>query len=160
MPRIGGGPFLFYGWFDDVILTEDRWINRRKDRYVIWGWLQVGHVFLAPTASDTPEWLHYHPHVMDSTKPKNRIYSASESLELSGELMKCRAGGIFGREHSVRCLTHTAGQRGLYPDNLPPWLAVKGNEVDPGNWTAGMGVGKPTSERSPCPRNDVSTVPR
>ena len=36
---------------------------------------------------------------------------------------------------------------------------MKGNEVDPGNWTGG--IVNPKSEkttRSKCPRNDVSTV--
>jgi hypothetical protein len=33
-------------------------------------------------------------------------------------------------------------------------------EVDPENWTAGTGADKPETNRTTCPKNDVSIVPR
>jgi hypothetical protein len=117
--------FLFYGWFDDVTRTTGGWMRSRSDRFVIWGWLQIGQIFAIPHIDAVPAWLRYHPHVVQTSShgSKNRIYVASPTLRIANETIDGRSGGgVFGCVASHRTLTRTPGRRGLYPDHVPSWL--------------------------------------
>lgn len=117
-----GDVFLFYGWFDDVACSDGKWRRAGNDRFVIWGWLQVGQIVTPPTS---PPWLSYHPHVKhhgSAGYAKNRIYVAAPKLVLPGQRTFLPGGGVFRAEVPTRCLTTHLGKRGLRPDKLPPWL--------------------------------------
>jgi len=118
-----GDLFLFYGWYDDVSPSRRGWHAAGHHRFLIWGWLQVGEIFDAPTKSTVPAWLRYHPHVVQKYPLKNRIYVAADTLIIDGQRVSgWDGGGIFGCEHPARNLTQNHGRRGLFPDQLPPWL--------------------------------------
>jgi hypothetical protein len=116
-----GDLFIFYGWFDDVSLTT---LHRSHvDRFCVFGYLQIGQIFHNPSPATTPSWLHYHPHISNgSAYRNNRIYVASPSLSFPNEsgisLPKHSGGGILNPAATNRCLTKTAGKRGMYPDKL------------------------------------------
>jgi hypothetical protein len=127
-PVADGDLFLFYGWFDDIVYANPRWFGAKNDRYIIWGWLQIGKIYRAPSVPTVPSWLNYHPHVVQCHRPayrNNRIYAASPSLTIGGERMSgWKGGGIFPFEHPNRCLTSAPGYRGPRPNRLPAWLKI------------------------------------
>ena len=116
-----GDLFIFYGWFDDVIMTTLR--RSHHDKYCVFGYLQIGKLIRSPSPATTSSWLHYHPHITSRRYYRNnRIYIASPSLTLpadSGISLPSHSGGcLLNPAISSRCLTTTFGKRGLYPDLL------------------------------------------
>lgn len=118
-----GDLFLFYGWFDDVLTTGVRPVSRGHDRYVIWGWLQIGSIAVPP---HIPAWLNYHPHVANAShfSRNNRIYVSSPTLTRVNTSAKWAGGGTFTNEHPNRNLTAVLGKRGTYPTRLPRWFSA------------------------------------
>jgi len=124
-----GDIFLFYGWFDDE-LSRVPWRYAHKDRYIIWGWLQVDCVIHLKTGN-IPGWLSYHPHVVHagSFGSKNRVYIGSNHL--GGSIISgWRGAGVFGKEHSCRVLTKAPGHRTRYPDKIPAWMSFSKHQQE------------------------------
>ena len=117
-----GDLFLFYGWFDDVAATGARWVSLGNDRFVIWGWLQIGTIEVPP---HVPPWLKYHPHVVNAPhfSGNNRIYVSAPTLTSVDTSAKWAGGGAFTNEHPNRNLTALLGKRGTYPTRLPKWFS-------------------------------------
>lgn len=116
-----GDVIIFYGWFDDVNMTTFQ--RSSKDRFCVFGYLQIGQILHIPSPATIPSWLNYHSHVSNSAAySKNRIYVASSSLTLpadSGISLSFRSGGgILNPADPNRCLTTIPGKRGIYPDLL------------------------------------------
>jgi hypothetical protein len=121
-----GDLFLFYGWFDDVTKNLDgTWQRAGKDRYVLWGWLQIGSIVKIPNARPVPNWLRYHPHWIHRASPdmkNNRVYVAANQLAISsGCVPHYSGGGVFDREHVARNLS-LPGKRGRFPNACPPCI--------------------------------------
>lgn len=57
-----GDLFLFFGWFRQTTIIEGKlkYIRQSRDIHVIFGYLQIGHIF--DNYEELPEWLKYHPH--------------------------------------------------------------------------------------------------
>lgn len=148
---VGAGDlFLFYGWFDDVTRHPAGWRGSGNDRFLVWGWLQVGDIFHNPTEGNTPPWLHYHPHVIHGTSyKKNRIYVATRRLSVPGiPPSKFPGGGVFGVEANSRLISSTPGKRGRYPSRLPAGISlpskhrqehvIRAKDEDASRWVASL----------------------
>lgn len=111
-----GDIFIFYGWFADVNMTNG--LRQHRDRFCVFGYLQIGQIFHNPSTATTPSWLHYHPHITNAPAYKNnRIYVAPPKLTGAAGI-SLPGGGILNPADPPRCLTTTVGKRGLFPDRL------------------------------------------
>lgn len=76
-----GDLFLFYGWFRHAEQAGDGLRFRRGSNgyHVIFGYLEIGEILIAPAHTDLPAWLHDHPHAAPSRMAKmtNTIYVAA-----------------------------------------------------------------------------------
>lgn len=145
-----GDLFLFYGWFRDVeVNANDRYqhIGGGMNRHVIFGWLQIGEILDvgsdgAAAVAKKP-WLEKHPHVVGEWDQQNKIYIASETLDLPSVIsaQTLSGGGIFDKVASCRTLTQSGqGNRSLWalpkffsPENR---LAKLTYNVNPDKWSA------------------------
>lgn len=145
-----GDLFLFYGWFRDVEISEKgnyQYINSSKNRHVIFGWLQIGEILDVGSdgaaALKKKPWLEKHPHVVGGWEGKNKLYIASELLDLP-QIVSAKSlagGGVFGKVSSSRTLTQS-GQSNRSLWSLPKLFAPKSGlvtltyNVNPAKWRA------------------------
>ena len=76
-----GDLFIFFGWFNDVVKTEDGYKFIRGDgKHTIFGYLQIDKI-IHPNRDGVPAWLKNHPHakaISRLKKDSNCIYIAKE----------------------------------------------------------------------------------
>jgi hypothetical protein len=117
-----GDVFLFFGWFREVVLVNDRLHYRAdaQDMHCLFGWLQVGAVYHPSMVdSEPPEWACDHPHVRDadyycSEATNNTLYVASKRLCLAGLRRPVAGGGVFRRFTPRIQLTAPGQQRSIW----------------------------------------------
>ncbi len=77
-----GDLFLFFGWFNDVIETENGYKFKKGDgKHTIFGYLQIDKI-IYPNKNEVPEWLKNHPHAKSLRRLNNEsncIYIARET---------------------------------------------------------------------------------
>jgi hypothetical protein len=81
-----GDIFFFFGWFKETEIKDGllRYKTDGKNLHVIFGYLQIGGIFLKQ--KDVPDYAKYHPHFNNFNEKNNVIYEASESLSLNKNL--------------------------------------------------------------------------
>jgi hypothetical protein len=141
--RQGVGPgdiFLFFGWFRQAELANDRFRYRpdAPDWHVLFGWLQVERRIPLTAAIDIPSWAADHPHCL-RRQPRNpdALYIARETLDLPG--VDQPGGGLFPRFHEGLRLTDPHSPRRslwrlpdwFHPENRPSHLSYHGR---PKSW--------------------------
>lgn len=75
-----GDIFLFFGWFNRIIEKNHHLVFSEGDGFhAIFGYLQIEKRYYTAD-SETPEWMSYHPHMIERRKirPNNCIYVATE----------------------------------------------------------------------------------
>ena len=76
-----GDLFIFFGWFNDVLDTDNGYKFKRGDgRHTIFGYLQIDKI-IHPNIDEVPKWLKGHPHARAMSRVKrdsNCIYIAKE----------------------------------------------------------------------------------
>ena len=81
-----GDLFLFFGWFQHTEEVHGRIRFRDDDNgfHAIFGYLQIGEVFVADEAAQLPDWLNYHPHAATVRRKRknNMVYVAAPKLSL------------------------------------------------------------------------------
>ena len=79
-----GDLFLFFGWFRHTEEVHGRIRFRGDDNgfHAIFGYLQIGEVFVADEAAQLPDWLNYHPHAVTVRRKRknNTVYVAAPKL--------------------------------------------------------------------------------
>ena len=120
-----GDLFLFYGWFRQVELVNERlqYVVNAPDVHVIYGWLQVDSVCDpgCDAGKNIPTWLRDHPHCGSGFARRNAIYVARKRLTLPDVGGTIEGGGLFSTYHPNRQLTATA--RTLRSQwRLPGWF--------------------------------------
>jgi len=146
-----GDLFLFFGWFKDAEVDENgryQYVSGGMDRHVIFGWLQIGEILDVGSdgagALAKKPWLEKHPHVVGEWGQQNKIYIASETLNLPSVtfVQTLAGGGIFDKASSNRTLTQAGqGNRSLWA--LPKFFSPQNGQailtynVNPANWSAG-----------------------
>lgn len=88
--------FLFFGWFKHIVQKEDGTLCIDKkdfDKHLIFGYLQIGEILKLPPESilfeeEIPDWLKYHPHVVDHLRKvkNNTIYIGRKTLSFNEDL--------------------------------------------------------------------------
>lgn len=144
LEREGIGPgdlFLFFGWFRRAEVFDDqaRFVKGAPDQHVIWGWMQIDHVW--PVATDTiPSWARYHPHVIGGEHLKhNTLYVARHKLAIPGLDIDLPGAGIFDTHDERLVLTSKGASRSIW--DLPAWFEPRegrpalGYHEDPRRWT-------------------------
>jgi hypothetical protein len=115
--KVGVGDlFLFYGWFRETVLVNDRLqYSNKSGAHSIFGHLQVDRV-LTTALSEVPAWLAEHPHVLPTraSKSTNTIYVASRQLSFAKHLPG--AGTFLANKRLI--LTKPGLSRGRW--NLDP----------------------------------------
>ena len=116
-----GDLFLFFGWFREAELKDDKYSYRpdAPDLHVLYRWLQVGAVIPCTDRQllDIP-WAHYHPHFRGGY---GTAYIACDTLDLGGDTRNIPGGGQFAGYH--RCLRLTApNSRSRRLWHLPGWF--------------------------------------
>jgi hypothetical protein len=121
-----GDVFLFFGWFRDVELKEERYqfAARGRSVHALFGWLQIGEIVdLSDGDSRSWQnhpWLKTHPHVRRGPEVGNTIFVAAERLNVGGR--SYGAGwGRFPRITQSSILTSIKAQ-GRSTWSLPPWM--------------------------------------
>jgi hypothetical protein len=123
--------FLFFGWFRRTryVRGQLKYLQPRKggkELHVIFGWLQVGGKPLAVNGNEIPDWLQYHPHIVNFNAGvngymnNNMIYMAADQLILGNKDFGVRGAGIFPCFKSS--LQLTAPERTKARWCLPEWL--------------------------------------
>ena len=83
-----GDLFLFFGYFKETELRDGiiQFVKgAKKEKHVLFSWLQVGRVYKVQTNTKVPKWLEYHPHCNERhrSQPKNTIYVAADKLSFA-----------------------------------------------------------------------------
>ena len=83
-----GDLFLFFGLFRETFKRNKTWVFRGKPFHAVFGWLQVGQILQVSgnvnrILQEHP-WLIDHPHLHGEWPSQNAIYTACETLDLSG----------------------------------------------------------------------------
>jgi len=118
--------FLFFGRFRRTKYENSqlKYVPPKKggkDIHIIFGWLQVGGKPLAVNGDDIPDWLHYHPHIVNGgIYPNNTIYIAAEHLTLDGHNLSRRGAGTFPCFKPSLQLSDPRGPMGRW--RLPKWF--------------------------------------
>ena len=90
-----GDLFLFFGWFNDVIIEDNKYKFTKGDgRHTIFGYLQIDKI-LHPKYDKVPEEFNKHPHVYDSKrkeKDTDTIYIAKDVCTFDNNI---KGYGIF-----------------------------------------------------------------
>lgn len=88
LQRQGVGPgdiFLFYGWFRQAEMMNNRfrYVPNAPDWHVLFGWLQIDRRIPLTAVADIPPWAADHPHCQ-RRQPLNpdSLYIAREKLDL------------------------------------------------------------------------------
>jgi hypothetical protein len=127
-----GNLFLFYGWFRHTRYDNGRlcYVQPKdggRDLHVIFGWLQIGCSYDVNN-DRLPPWVGYHPHVVNRELYQriyhhNKIYVASEQLNLSGKNLHLHGGGIFPQFKKILQLTDTEDEENRRSYwRLPRWF--------------------------------------
>lgn len=79
-----GDVFLFFGWFRQVDLINDKYCYSKSDKkgkHVIFGYMEVGEIKKI-NSHDFDEWMHYHPHISRGkmARDSDHIYIAADTL--------------------------------------------------------------------------------
>ena len=78
-----GDVFLFFGWFN-TLLEEDGHVTFSSGDgfHAIYGYLQIDRKYYTATDTSLPEWVNYHPHMIERRKirPNNCIYIAKDCV--------------------------------------------------------------------------------
>jgi hypothetical protein len=119
-----GDLFLFFGWFRRVEETSKGLSYSRlsPQMHVMFGWLQVGHVF-RPQRDAMPAWSADHPHVVQPNRTNNTLYVAAEHLTLDGEQLDVPGAGVFTHYCDELRLTAPGSTRSVW--SLPAWFAPR-----------------------------------
>lgn len=108
--------FLFFGWFRRTYYKDGK-LNYCKEQgiHMIFGWLQIEQM-LYPHQMPVPEWLKYHPHVIENRikKKKNCIYIGSNQTTWNSSL---KGYGLFPKATDTLILTKKGMSRSKW--NLP-----------------------------------------
>lgn len=117
-----GDLFLFFGWFRQTVLIDGKLKYKRqsKDLHVIFGYLQVGHIF--EKYEDLPDWLKYHPHANFQKYQKaweshqNAIFIPTNKLSLNEN---CSGSGVFDFSAAVTLTKQGYSRtRWEFPNNM------------------------------------------
>ncbi len=92
-----GDLFLFFGWFRNTVMINERLVFDRQDptgRHIIFGYLQVAEIWNLTGTTTLPPWSRYHPHASRRRRKNksNTVYVARQTLSW------CEAPG-FGVFH-------------------------------------------------------------
>lgn len=124
----GVGPgdlFLFFGWFRQTVMLNDRltYLPRSPHVHLLFGWLQVDRVVRLDEGQSVPIWAREHPHVRrrSSIGSNNTIYIASPRLRIPGMRRKVPGAGVFPKLRNELILTApNQSHRSLW--QLPKWF--------------------------------------
>lgn len=123
-----GDLFLFYGWFREVERVNGRYRYQANspDRHVIYGWLQVGHVWPVAEVKNVPEWARGQVHFqrVGEKKANEVVYGSTERLVLTGSTLDLPGGGLLSRFRQSLCLTAGGHSRSHW--ELPGWFLPEG----------------------------------
>lgn len=90
-----GDLFLFFGWFNDIELIENKFkFKKGNGKHTIFGYLQIDKI-IHPNKDEVPEWLKYHPHATAFKRLNNNsncIYIAKETCSFNKNI---KGYGIF-----------------------------------------------------------------
>lgn len=80
-----GDLFLFFGWFRQTILKNGKFSFHKSapNLHIIFGYLQIWKTIQVNNKTEIPDWMKYHPHVMDEYRKKNStntIYITRKNL--------------------------------------------------------------------------------
>ncbi|KPQ28579.1 MAG: hypothetical protein HLUCCX14_09695 [Marinobacter excellens HL-55] len=102
-----GDLFLFFALFRPVEKYRGRWrfVPGSRAFHAIWGWLQVGEVWLLDGMTEVPPWAAYHPHLHGERSRQNCLYVGSDRLDLPGLDLQRPGAGTVGRLASLQRLT-------------------------------------------------------
>lgn len=90
-----GDIFLFFGWFKNVILTEQGYKYDSADgngRHVIWGYMEIDDVINIEENREYPECYLAHPHFEYRNWKNNTAYVATDKLSFNP---KMSGSGVF-----------------------------------------------------------------
>lgn len=78
-----GDIFLFFGWFQEAEMTKKGYCYKTNapDIHAIYGYLEVDEMFDIKKGEAVPNWVNYHPHIVDRKeygKQQNAIYMATK----------------------------------------------------------------------------------
>jgi len=70
-----GDLFLFFGWFKKTIMKNNKlsFDKHAPDIHIIFGYLQIGKKIQVNNQTKIPNWVEYHPHVMNKYRKKLQI---------------------------------------------------------------------------------------
>lgn len=98
-----GDLFLFFGWFRDVVKTDNGYqYIRGTDKHMIWGYLQVDEIESINEIKVYEPWKRTHPHYFYRDRTQNTAYIARKQLEFFPQLP---GFGTFDYHESL-VLTH------------------------------------------------------
>lgn len=84
-----GDIFLFFGWFNDVEVIDEKYhFKKGSGRHTIFGYLQIDKI-IHPYNDEIPNWLIHHPHASHTAhyfKSSNCIYIAKETCTFNSKL--------------------------------------------------------------------------
>lgn len=78
-----GDLFLFFGWFNTLVEEDDHVSFSKGDGFhAIYGYLQIGKKYYTAADESLPEWINYHPHMIERRRirPNNCIYIAKDRV--------------------------------------------------------------------------------
>jgi hypothetical protein len=122
-----GDIFLFFGWFQETDLVNNKLeFNRRsKGVHAIFGWLQVEKTISVGYLDNAPTWATYHPHLQRAKPFKNdTVYVSTEQLTLPHIGTTSFPGAAIFKRFSNRLqLTKDQSNRSIW--ELPGWFFPK-----------------------------------
>jgi hypothetical protein len=121
-----GDVFLFFGWFRDVDLKDQkyRFISKGRNVHALFGWLQIGEI-IDLSSGDRHAWQHNpwlatHPHVRRGPEAGNTIYVASQQMVIGGKSYGSGWGRVPVLEPKHIFTRENAPGRSAW--GLPSWM--------------------------------------
>ena len=119
-----GDIFLFFGLFQRAAICKGllQFDKSLPAVHCLWGWLQIGSVFLIHDATkDDLEWAYYHPHFNKQIEKGNTLYISRDNLKINGKELTVSGAGVF-RKYSDTLQLTVEGQRNTRLWNLPLFM--------------------------------------
>ncbi len=120
-----GDLFLFFGWFRETVLVNDRYRYKKKtpDQHILFGWLRIARMVDLNTTPPAT-WMQAHPHCFGNRGRHNMLYVARERLDLPGLPAHLPGAGLFRRFRPELVLTRPGKSRSHW--RLPSWFHPEG----------------------------------
>ena len=132
-----GDLFLFFGWFrhTEVVADRIRFCGSASGFHAIFGYLQIGEVFLAHEDARLPGWLTDHPHAatVRRKRKRNTIYVAAPKLRFHPSFS---GAGVFEFD-DCKVLTKKGESRSRWNLNPEIFRGVKISYHSDNSWKKG-----------------------